>query len=128
MKITIPGTLPNLNDYIKACRGNKYAAASMKNQAEHIIILCAKRAKKFSAPVFIKILWVEPNKKRDKDNIAFAKKFIFDGLIKAGVLQGDGWQYIEGFSDTFRVDKKNPRIEIEIEETNATCRGGTTIK
>ena len=30
MKIIIKGTLPNLNDYIKVCRANKYAAAEMK--------------------------------------------------------------------------------------------------
>jgi len=123
MKIIIPGALPNLNDYISACRGNKYSAAKMKNQAEHIVIMCAKKckAKPVKRPVFVTFRWVEKNKLRDKDNIAFAKKFIFDGLIKAGVLQSDGWRYVTGFKDTFDVDKLNPRVEVEITEvTNGT--------
>lgn len=118
MKIIIPGTLPNLNEYITACRTNKYVAAKMKNQAEHTVTIYAKKskAKQFKTPVFVKFLWVEKDQRRDKDNIAFAKKFIFDGLIKAGILQGDGWRYVDGFEDKFAVDKKNPRIEIEITE------------
>jgi len=121
-KIIIPGTLPGLNEYIGVCRGNKYSAAKMKNQAEHTVIVCTKKSKikKFNNPVFVKFLWIEPNRRRDKDNIAFAKKFIFDGLVKAGILQGDGWRYVADFKDTFAVDKLKPRIEIEITEvTNA---------
>lgn len=116
MRFIIKGTLPSLNDYITACRSNKYSGAKMKNQAEHIIILCAKTQIRynFKKPVIVNFLWVEPNRKRDKDNIAFAKKFIFDGLTKAGILQGDGWQYVEGFSDKFDIDKKSPRIEVEV--------------
>ena len=34
----------------------------------------------------------------------------------AHVLRGDGWEHIEGFSDRFEVDRKNPRIEILIRE------------
>ena len=51
-----------------------------------------------------------------KDNIAFAKKFIQDALVKSRVLKNDGWNDIDGFSDDFRVDKKRPRVEVRIEE------------
>jgi len=89
----------------------------MKNQIEHLIILCSKRHKgKVTKPVTAKFTWYEENRRRDKDNIAFAKKFIFDGLVKAGVLKGDGWDYVAGFSDDFKVDKHKPRVEIEIRE------------
>ena len=54
--------------------------------------------------------------RRDKDNIAFAKKFIQDSLVHAGVLQNDGWKHIEHFTDDFAVDPKNPRVEVVIEE------------
>ena len=117
MKIIIKGTLPNLNDYIKVCRANKYAAAEMKNKAEHIISAYAKKCRQtFTKPVFVKFTWVEPNRNRDKDNIAFAKKFIFDAFVKCGILKGDGWKFVDGFTDNFKVDKANPRIEVEIEE------------
>ena len=39
-----------------------------------------------------------------------------DGLVGSGVLQGDGWNNIDGFSDTFEVDKENPRVEVRIIE------------
>ena len=65
----------------------------------------------------MRYLWVEKNRRRDKDNISsFGRKVIQDALVKMGVLRNDGWENIEGFSDNFAVDKGKPRIEIEIEE------------
>lgn len=58
--------------------------------------------------------WYEPNRKRDLDNIAFAKKFVLDALVSNGVLIADGWKGVSGFTDTFFVDKDNPRIEVDI--------------
>lgn len=61
--------------------------------------------------------WYEPNRRRDFDNISsFGRKVIQDALVKAKVLQDDGWGYIKGFSDEFYVDSKNPRIEVLIVE------------
>ena len=64
--------------------------------------------------VYLRFNWIEPNKRRDKDNIASAKKFIIDALVKSGILENDGWKNVIGFSDRFSVDKNNPRIEVEI--------------
>lgn len=67
----------------------------------------------------MKYTWYERNKKRDKDNISsFGRKVIQDGLVKAGVLENDGWKQIEGFSDRFRIDEEHPRVEIEIVEVS----------
>lgn len=61
--------------------------------------------------------WYEPNKRRDKDNISsFGRKVIQDALVQCGVLEGDGWKHVAGFSDRFEVDKTNPRIEVLIRE------------
>lgn len=116
-KIIIPGLLPGLNEYISAERTNKHIAAKMKRQTEELVIYIA-RAKhiKFNQPVHITYRWIEKNRKRDKDNIAFAKKFVQDALVKAKVLENDGWQHITGFTDLFEVDPKNPRVEITIQE------------
>lgn len=121
IKFIIPGVLPGLNEYINAERRNKYKAAKIKKQTEHLIILIARsklRGVAIKPPVTIHYTWVEPNKRRDKDNIAFAKKFIQDSLVKAKILPNDGWEHIEGFTDTFDVDKKNPRVEVEIREAH----------
>lgn len=116
-KLTIPGTLPGLNDYTAANRTNRYAAASMKKRAQtHIGWSIAKHLRNIhiTQPVNIKFMWYEPNRKRDKDNIAFAKKFIIDALVNAKVLPNDGWKNVESFSDDFGVDKDDPRVEVEI--------------
>jgi Holliday junction resolvase RusA-like endonuclease len=69
-------------------------------------------------PVKLHFRFYEPNRKRDLDNISgFAHKVIQDALVSCGVLGGDGWKYITGYTDEFFVDKQNPRIEVEIEET-----------
>lgn len=116
-KLTIPGLLPGLNEYVDAERGakGKYKAAAMKKQAENVIGYMIKtqlRGVRFTRPVVIHYTWIEPNRRRDKDNIAFAKKFIQDSLVHAGVLQNDGWKHIEHFTDDFAVDPKNPRVEV----------------
>ena len=116
MHLVIPGRLPGLNDYIKACRANKYAGAEMKKNIEEIIAWEIRRQlknKQFIS-VVITFSWYEPKKNRDKDNIAFAKKFILDALQGTGTLSGDGWGQVVGFSDEFYIDKDNPRAEVDI--------------
>ena len=119
-KLIIPGILPNLNDYIDAERMHRQKAATMKRQAEQVVILAARkqlRQVKFEKPVVMRYIWWEPNRRRDKDNVSsFGRKVIQDALVRAGVLKNDGWANIEGFSDEFRVDKTNPRVEVEIRE------------
>lgn len=117
--VVIPGRLPSLNDYIAAERSNKYRAAKMKLENEQLIrhYILAARVPHITRPVQLRYTYFEQSKRRDKDNIAgLAHKFIQDALVGARVLDGDGWEYIEGFSDSFHVDKKNPRIEVEIRE------------
>ena len=119
-KLVIPGKLHNLNDYISAERSNRYVGAQMKKTDQNIVIYYAEQQLKGTSigkPVFMEYTWYEANRQRDKDNISsFGRKVIQDGLVKAKVLRGDGWNHIEGFSDRFEVDKKNPRIEVLIKE------------
>lgn len=115
----ILGRLPSLNDYTKANRGNIYAGATMKKNAEMQIISAIYEYLpnvRIKAPVRLNFRWVEPKNNRDLDNICFAKKFILDALVKSEVLQGDSQKYVKGFTDTFDLDRENPRIEVEIIE------------
>ena len=43
---------------------------------------------------------------------------IQDELVKSRILQNDGWANIIGFSDSFAVDKQDPRIEVRIIEVD----------
>lgn len=118
MKLVIPFSLPGLNEYINAERSHRHQAARLKRETQDNIILALKRQirRPLREPVIMHYTWVEKDRKRDKDNIAFSKKFVQDALVKMRVLKNDGWPNIEGFTDSFCVDKKRPRVEIEIEE------------
>ncbi len=114
--LIIDGQLAGLNEYTRACRGNKYVGAQMKKEAENLISWHIKEQLKgihFDAPVRLAFRWFEPNRKRDLDNICFAKKFILDALVKNGIIKTDGWKGVIGFTDEFFTDK-NPRIEVDI--------------
>ena len=68
-------------------------------------------------PVRMEYRWYEPNRKRDLDNVSsYGRKVIQDGLVATRVIQNDSWKQVVGFSDSFFVDKKNPRIEVTIVE------------
>lgn len=118
-RLVIPGRLPGLNEYIAVERRNRHAAAAMKKDVQRTInreITAQLRRRRIKGRVFMRYLWVEKNKRRDKDNIAFARKFIQDSLVACQVLENDGWANIDGFRDEFEVDNKNPRVEVTITE------------
>jgi Holliday junction resolvase RusA-like endonuclease len=117
--LLIQGSLPNLNDYTKACRSNKFAGAEMKKKAERIITYYIKQQLKdvsIKGKARLAFRWYEANKRRDLDNICFAKKFILDALVSNEVIFADSWKGVVGFTDEFFIDKTNPRIEVDIEE------------
>lgn len=119
MKLVVKGKFISLNEYVRLCRGNKYAAAKSKKDIESVIMFCIKtqlKNAKFEKPVFLSFCWYAQNKKMDPDNIAFAKKFFFDAFVKSGTIPNDGWANVAGFADRFFIDKNNPRVEVEITE------------
>lgn len=97
----ISGKLPGANDYINACRRNRYAGAKLKEDTERLICMQICDRKPVDRAVRLRFTWHEGNRRRDKDNVAFAKKFILDALQKCGVLPNDNNLYIEGFEDVF---------------------------
>ena len=131
-KFTIPGTMPNLNDYLKAERvrfktnngKTNTKGNELKKSWQQVVCLCIRKylkSTKITVPVRLHYKFYEPNMKRDLDNIAsFAMKITQDSLVLAGVLENDGWKNIVGFDCEFMVDSSNPRIEVIIEEV---CNG-----
>lgn len=93
--------LPSLNDYVNACRTNRFKASKLKKDIENEIGLFIGGLPRFENPVNIAFKWVESNKRRDYDNVSFAKKFILDALVKYGKLKDDNRRYVNGFSDSF---------------------------
>jgi hypothetical protein len=112
--LVIKGELTDLNNYVRIERGNKFAAANVKQEETNRVwseckqqgLLLQKKG------VFIVFQWFAKDRRKDKDNVAFAKKFILDGLVLAGVIKSDRWDFISGFLDLFYVDEKDPRVEV----------------
>ncbi len=118
----IPGKLPGLNDFIEANRKNPRAGARLKREYQESVMWAAKaaRIKKFSAPVHVHITYIEPNMRRDKDNISSGgRKIVLDALVKLGIIENDNWRWIgnkedSGQSDSFKVNKNSPRVIVRI--------------
>lgn len=106
MKAEIRMKLPSLNDYIRACRSNRFQGSEMKREVEEGIIFYLRDLPTFTEPVRIHFHWVEGTKRRDLDNIAYGKKFILDALVKAGKLKDDNRKIVTGFTDTFGYGKE----------------------
>lgn len=120
VKLIIPGRLPGMNEYIDAERRNRYAAAKIKKSSMDTVVKAARTSLgdwAAEAPVRMDYLWVEPNMRRDKDNVSsYGRKIIQDALVEGGYLPNDGWRNVDSFSDSFAVDAENPRIEVTITE------------
>lgn len=101
IKVVIDMKLPSLNEYVNICRENRYKAAKFKQNLEADIALFLRRLPVFEKPVRIHFRWIEGNKRRDYDNICFAKKFILDSLVKLGKLKDDNRKCVTGFTDSF---------------------------
>jgi Holliday junction resolvase RusA-like endonuclease len=107
--------LPSLNEYTRICRTNPYKAAKFKKNLEDDIGMFIAKLPRIEKPVQIHFHWVEGNKRRDLDNVCFAKKFILDAMVKHGKLKDDNRKCVTAFTDTFSYDKES-RVILEIEE------------
>lgn len=120
INFTINGTLLGLNELIAANRkywatGNKLKRRNM-DIVKTAIYASGLNGCKCREPVEIYFYWYEKNQKRDKDNIASAKKYILDAMIETGLIKNDGWKNVEGFKDRFEIDKDKPRVEVLVFE------------
>ena len=106
--------LPSLNDYVRACRSNRFQGSKMKKDLESQIGFYIATLPRFDVPVKIHFHWVEGTRRRDYDNVAFAKKFILDSMVKAGKLADDNRKCVTGFTDSFSYGQET-KVILEIE-------------
>jgi Holliday junction resolvase RusA-like endonuclease len=125
--LLIPHELPTLNEMLDAqavvfkggkrgVRRSKYT--EMKKTATRQVAWLAKVFLKPVEiyPVSFGIHWVRTDRRTDKDNIAAAVKFIFDGLKEGGILTNDGWKQIENWTNSFDTDPDDPQVVVTIFE------------
>ena len=110
----IPGMLDTYNDYQDAARRNRYIAAKRKKRCEDHIMLFLKPVVSFDCPVVVTFRWYWQDKRRDKDNVAFAKKFVLDAMQSAGIIERDSWKLCTPYDVGFGVDKGNERVEVTV--------------
>lgn len=102
-RIWFPGAWPDLNAYIRAERGNRYQAAKLKREytAAAQVIAQAAGVGVAHTPCAVRCVWHLADGRKDPDNVAFAVKFLLDGMVKAGVLPNDGqkqvWRIVHDF-------------------------------
>lgn len=114
----IKGRLPGRNEITAVDRGNYHAANRYKKDLQKDIAMQARaaRIRPVHGPVVVHIDWIEPNRRRDVDNIQGAAKLILDALVGMGVLAGDGQKHVSDVSHDVHVDMYNPRVVVTLTE------------
>lgn len=117
-QVVIPLPLASMNEYSYKQRSHWSAGNQMKRKETYVcymhVLQAMKEGVSFPTPCRLRFTWIVPNKKKDADNIASAKKFILDGMQKATLLKNDNLNHVTGFEDVFIVDK-NQKSKVIIE-------------
>ena len=109
-----------MNTYIEAERAHKQKAAKIKEEETHRCATEARLARlreipEEMYPVVVHFHWYTKDRRKDADNVMFAKKFILDGMVDAGVIENDSRKYVAFCQDQgIDVDKKKPRVEVSV--------------
>lgn len=105
--------LTSLNKYINAERTNRFMAAKIKKQETELVAWECRRQK---APRLTKIksllfIWKTKDRRQDKDNISFSKKFVLDGMVLAGVIPNDTYNTLPNkIEDKYEIGE--PGVEV----------------
>ena len=118
----VPGPLPGMNEIIKASKsryGKTFAYSLMKRKwtkkvADSIFMHAPRNVPKFDC-VKVMFNWVCKDRRMDPDNIAAGKKFVFDGMVKAGLIPNDNWRHVHSWDDFFMV-YDSPGVYVSVTE------------
>ena len=115
---------PGFNEMVTAAKsfgeirkiGKAYNAyAKMKNLWSSRLVYSIEKNKIYPVDkVYLYMLWIEPNTRRDPDNIAAFSKFILDALQKASIIKNDGWKNITGFTHGFKRIKDRRGVIVRL--------------
>lgn len=109
---------PGLNKIINNNRTSKYAGAGMKktwtNKCHDV---CKKQIRQCPiVPVYMAVHYRISTRANDVDNIQSTKKFILDGMVKAGILKDDNFTHIQPMIfETFEfIGTKNKDYTVDV--------------
>ena len=123
-RLTIPGRLPGMNEIIDSSkqlvwrRGKRRLYQYTRDKAffsGKIADLCVLTRIKPVSAALITVTFKEKRLSRDPDNIIAGIKFILDGLVHAGILKDDSFQYVKGLQFSFESACDDNSIDVLIE-------------
>jgi len=114
---TIKGRLDSLNRTLKAPRW-RFSQSRRRALVKYHVgsWVMAAQIPKFTGPVRIHVRWVEKDHRRDRDNIRSGIKPILDALVIQERIVNDSQKWLLELTDSYDVDKNDPRIEVTIED------------
>lgn len=115
----MPIRLPGLNEILSAALYARWSYGKFKKQWTETCSLYMRLNKvpEFVKPISIEIHWVEPNNRRDVDNVCAGAKFICDALVMTQRIKNDTRYWIKTIAHSFgQPDKKNPRVVITLND------------
>lgn len=112
-------TFPSWNDVL-AQYGRKPQIGNKTKQEMQMMCVNAIRRQLnvvINKPIKLTYTFYEPDAKRDLGNILFVDKIFEDAMQTCGVIKNDNQAFVKGIvANEVKIDKANPRVEIEIEE------------
>lgn len=112
MKIILNFVPPSINEYIG--RTNNWQYQKDKKQIHKAVVMQTIGINPRFKKCKMKITYYFKSKIRhDPSNY---DKMLLDGLVQANIIEDDNYDVITEFTTIGKVDRGNPRTEIEIEE------------
>jgi len=113
-KITINALPPTINKYIG--RSNIWQYQQDKKEYHKAVVMSTIGTNPRYDKCKIKVTYYFKDKRRhDPSNY---DKMLLDGLVEANIIKDDNYDVIQEFTTLGKYDKDNPRVEVEIYETN----------
>ena len=108
----------SLNSVISAAKEHWAVYSKDKRARTNFVALLSmvQKLKPCKTPPVVRIWFHQKDKRIEKDNLTVNCKYILDGLVMAGVLLDDRWDDYTDLEFRFRIDRENPRIEVELIE------------
>lgn len=108
---------PGMNDLIDKNRNSYHSGANMKRKWTNVVTseCYHQKLKPFKKLIDVTFIWTCKDRRRDKDNITAAQKFIFDGLVNSKVIKNDGWHEVGDICHKFILGKTD-KVEVVMEE------------